>query len=152
VLLAIIFFASASSVTDTPYLQIIFSFHSEPDVLAIANAKCSVGQFSTHTCGVGHPLIAVFGAAHLVRSKKNKYGLSLTLASRPHLSPCESVGTNSLFGSPCVNAYIPTPAHATMKVMNSSRQMISVHDLLCKGPLKVGSCFKDSPNSLFVAC
>jgi hypothetical protein len=44
------------------------------------------------------------GAAHFVRSKKNKYGLSLTLSSRPHLCPSESVGDNSLPGSPCVNA------------------------------------------------
>jgi hypothetical protein len=44
------------------------------------------------------------GAAHFVRSKKNKYGLFLTASSRPHLSPSESVGDKSLPGSPCVNA------------------------------------------------
>jgi len=53
---------------------------------------------------VRHPVAIAFGAAHFVRSKKNKYGLSLTSASRPHLRPCESVGDNSVLGSPCVNA------------------------------------------------
>jgi len=47
----------------------------------------------------------------------------------------------------CSLPYIPTAAHATMKAMNSSRQMTSVQDLFCMGPLNVGSCFKGSPET-----
>ena len=47
----------------------------------------------------------------------------------------------------CSLPYIPIAAHATMKAMNSSRQMISVHDLFCKGPLNSESCCKGSPET-----
>jgi hypothetical protein len=56
------------------------------------------------TCGVGHPLIMTSLWAHFMRSKKNKYGLSLTSSSKPHIRPSVSAGIDSFAGSPYLNA------------------------------------------------
>lgn len=56
------------------------------------------------TCVVEQPVNATVDDIHLVRSKNNKYFLSLTCASYPHLLPFESLGNVNVSGLPFTNA------------------------------------------------
>lgn len=58
----------------------------------------------TFTCVVEHPVNATVDDTHLLRSKKNKYSLSFTCASYPHLLPVESLGNVKVSGLPFTKA------------------------------------------------
>lgn len=67
-----------------------------------------VGHLSTQTCGVWQPTNGVIISVHFLRSKKNKYGLSITVLSMPHFRPAMSAGIITRSKLPYLNAGIDT--------------------------------------------
>lgn len=72
--------------------------------VVLSNKKSVFGQSETHTCGVRQPTNGTDASTHLARSKKNRYGLSMTTLSMPHFRPSVSVGTRTRSKSPFFSA------------------------------------------------
>lgn len=72
--------------------------------VVLSNRKSVLGHSETHTCGVRQPTNGTDASTHLAKSKKNRYGLSITTLSIPHFRPSVSVGTRTRSKSPFFNA------------------------------------------------